>query len=70
MYRIGIAYITGGTVEARGSTGSCEYFVPLHFSISSVESTSYVFSFRMAFFYLVTTGWLFYISLFRREFNQ
>ena len=27
------------------------------------ESTPYVLSFRMVFFYLVTTGWIFYISL-------
>ena len=28
-----------------------------------MESTSYVLSFRMVFFYLVTTGWIFYISV-------
>ena len=28
-----------------------------------MESASYVFSFRMVFFYLVTTGWIFDISL-------
>ena len=28
-----------------------------------MESTSYVLSFRMVFFYLVTTGWIFDISL-------
>ena len=28
-----------------------------------MESTPYVLSFRMVFFYLVTTGWIFYISL-------
>ena len=28
-----------------------------------MESTSYVLSFRMVFFYLVTTGWIFEISL-------
>ena len=28
-----------------------------------MESTSYVFPFRMVFFYLVTTGWMFDISL-------
>ena len=28
-----------------------------------MESTSYVLSFRLLFFYLVTTGWLFDISL-------
>ena len=37
-------------------------FVPLSFSLY-LESTSYVFPFRMVFFYLVTTGWIFYISL-------
>ena len=39
-------------------------FVPLPFSLC-MESTSYVFPFRMVFFYLVTTGWIFYISLLR-----
>ena len=28
-----------------------------------MESTAYVLSFRMVFFYLVTTGWIFYTSL-------
>ena len=38
-------------------------FVSLPFSLC-MESTSYVFSFRVVFFYLVTTaGWIFYISL-------
>ena len=32
-------------------------FVPLPFSLC-MESTSYVISFRMVFFYLVTTGWI------------
>ena len=32
-------------------------FVPLTFSLC-MESTSYVLSFRMVFFYLVTTGWI------------
>ena len=36
--------------------------VPLSFSLY-MESTSYVFSFRMVFFYLVTTGWIFDINL-------
>ena len=31
--------------------------------INSMEITSYVFSFRMVFFYLVTMGWIFDISL-------
>ena len=38
------------------------FFVPLPFSLC-MESTSYVLSFRMVFFYLVTTGWIFDISL-------
>ena len=37
-------------------------FVPLTFSLC-MESKSYVFSFRMVFFYLVTTGWIFDFSL-------
>ena len=37
-------------------------FVPLLFSLC-MESTSYVFSFPMVFFYVVTTGWIFEISL-------
>ena len=36
------------------------FFVSLPFSlINSMESTSCVLSFRMVFFYLVTTGWIF-----------
>ena len=31
-----------------------------------MESTWYVFPFRMVFFYLVTTGWIFDISLYVR----
>ena len=39
-------------------------FVPLPCSlINSMESSSYVLPFRVAFFYLVTTGWIFDISL-------
>ena len=34
------------------------FFVPLPFSLC-MESTSYVLSFMMVFFYLVTTGWIF-----------
>ena len=37
-------------------------FVPLPFSCC-MESMSYVFSFRVVFFVLVTTGWIFYIRL-------
>ena len=50
---------------------SCLYFpsifVPFPFSLC-MESTSYVFPFRMVFFYLVTTGWIFDITL-MWEFN-
>ena len=35
-----------------------------------MDSTSYVLSFRMAFFYLVTTGWICYISLCENLINQ
>ena len=44
-------------------------FVPLPFSLS-MESTSYFFSFRMVFFYLLTTGWIFDISLCENLINQ
>ena len=33
------------------------------FSLDYMESTSYVFSFRMVFFYLLTTGWVYDTSL-------
>ena len=39
------------------------FFLPFPLFLC-MESTSYVISFRMMFFYLVTTGWIFYISLF------
>ena len=43
------------------------FFVPLFplylVLVYCIESTSYVLSFRMVFFYLVTTGWIFGISL-------
>ena len=46
-------------------------FVRLPFYlINSIVSTSYVFSFRMVFFYLVTTGWIFDISLSCENSNQ
>ena len=45
------------------------FFVPLPFS-PCMESTSYVLSFRMVFFYLVTTGWIFDISLCENSINQ
>ena len=35
-----------------------------------MESTSYVISFRMVFFYLVTTGWSFDISLRENSINS
>ena len=40
-------------------------FVPLSFFLC-MESTWYVAPFRMVFFYLVTTGWIFDISLYVR----
>ena len=47
-----------------GDVAFSEYFfVPFPLSlINSMESASYVLSFRMVFFYLVTTGWIFDIS--------
>ena len=38
------------------------FFVPFPLSVC-IGSTSYVLYFRMVFFYLVTTGWIFDISL-------
>ena len=35
-----------------------------------MESTSYILCFRVFFFYLVTTSWIFYISLYENSFNQ
>ena len=43
--------------------------VTLPFSLC-MESTSYAFPFRMVFFYLVTTGWIFGINQLMRELNQ
>ena len=40
------------------------------FSLYGLESTSYVLSFRMVFFYLVTTGWIFDISECEKSINQ
>ena len=45
-----------------GDVAFSEYFVSLPFPLC-IESRSYVSPFRMAFFYLVTTGRSFYISL-------
>ena len=43
--------------------------MPLPFSLC-MESTSYVLSFRMVFFYLVTTGWIFDINLCENSINK
>ena len=51
----------------------CRFFRVFHvpFPLSlCMEGTSYVLSFRMVFFYLVTTGWIFDISLFKSSINQ
>ena len=45
-----------------GDIAFSEYFCTITFTLC-MENTSYVFLFQMAFFYLVTTGWIFYISL-------
>ena len=45
------------------------FFVPFPLSLC-MESTSYVLSFRMVFSYLVTTGWIFDISLCENSINQ
>ena len=45
------------------------FFVPFPLSLC-MESKSYVLSFRMVFFYLVTTGWIFYISVCDSSINQ
>ena len=40
------------------------YFISVPFLLPlGIESTSYILSFRMVLFYLVTTGWIFDISL-------
>ena len=53
-----------------GDAAFSEYFfVPFPLSLC-MESTSYVLSFRTVFFYLVTTGWIFYISLCENSINQ
>ena len=52
----------------------CVCFLPIYSGHRArcIESTctSYVISFRMVFFYLVTTGWIFYISLCENSINQ
>ena len=45
------------------------FLVPLPFSLC-MESASYVLSFRMMFFYSVTTDWIFYISLCDNSIDQ
>ena len=45
-------------------------FVLFPLSLCCIESTSYVLSFRMVFFYLVTTGWIVLHQLIMLEFNQ
>ena len=45
------------------------FLVPFPLSFC-MESTSYVLSFRMVFFYLVTTGWIFDVSLCEDSINQ
>ena len=45
------------------------FFVPLPFSLSK-GMTSYVLSFLMAFFYLVTTGWILDTSSSKNSMNQ
>ena len=67
---------TGAPISTRvsfsffGDVAFSEYFiVPFPLSLC-MESTSYVLSFRMMFFYLVTTGWIFYISLYENSINQ
>ena len=45
------------------------FFAPFSLSLC-MESTSYVLSFRMVSFYLVITGWIFYISLCENSISQ
>ena len=53
-----------------GGGGRCRFF-RVFFPLSlCMESTSYVLSYRMVFFYLVTTCWIFYISLCENSINQ
>ena len=53
-----------------GNVAFSEYFfVPLPLSLC-MESTSYVLSFRMVFFYLGTSGWIFDSSLCENSINQ
>ena len=53
-----------------GDVAFSEYFfVPFLLSLC-MESTSYVLSFRMVFFFLVTTGWIFDINFCENSINQ
>ena len=53
-----------------GGVAFSEYlFVPFPLCLC-MDSTSYVLSFRMVFFYLVTTGWIFDISLCENSIKQ
>ena len=44
--------------------------VTIHTCRRPDSHTSYVLSFRMVFFYLVTTGWIFYIRLYENSINH
>ena len=51
------------------------FFLPEYFRNIAVfslfgEYVVYVFPYRMVFFYLVTTGWIFDISLYENSFNE
>ena len=58
-------------LDTQGDVAFSEYFL-YHFRFLFVwrESTSYFLSFRMVSFYLVTTGWIFDISLCENSINQ
>ena len=53
-----------------GDVAFYEYFFVLFPLSFCIESTSYVLSFRMVFFYLVTTGWIFDFSSCENSINQ
>ena len=68
---------TGAPIATRVSFFLCYWQISLFpiffvsFSLSlCTESTSYVLSFRLVFFYLVTTGWIFYISSCENSINR
>ena len=46
------------------------FFVPLPFSRCMESTSSYVVSFRMVFFFFVTTGWIFGISSCKNSITQ